>query len=343
MSRWSQTTVDGQACYNYYTPPNATGDYSNYPCGCVATAMAQLMRYWQYPASPVVGTFDITVDDNPQTATIRGGNGSGGNYAWGSMVLDPINSGVNLTQRQAIGALTFDAGISVNMDYAYGNSSAPLPLYSLVDTFRYSNSKHGWNYDSWGDNIPDAMRNAMVIPNLHAKYPVLFGITAFGGGHAIVCDGYGYNASTMYHHLNMGWSGNDDLWYNLPNIDTTIANFNAVTACVYNVYTSGSGEIIAGRVTNSSGTTPISGASVSATGGYTATTDAKGIYALVKLPSYTTYTVNVTKTGYTFSPRTVSTGESIDLTSTGNLWGIDFVAGESKKSIEGVYQLLLMN
>ncbi|MBU4448806.1 MAG: carboxypeptidase-like regulatory domain-containing protein, partial [Proteobacteria bacterium] len=117
----------------------------------------------------------------------------------------------------------------------------------------------------------------------------------------------------------------------------------AVTACVYNVYTSGSGEIIAGRVTNSSGTTPISGASVSATGGYTATTDAKGIYALVKLPSYTTYTVNVTKTGYTFSPRTVSTGESIDLTSTGNLWGIDFVAGESKKSIEGVYQLLLMN
>lgn len=345
MSRWSQTTWDntltGLACYNYYTPPNAAGDTSNYPCGCVATAMAQLMRYWQYPASPVVGTFSITVDGTPRSATIRGGNGSGGNYAWSSMVLDPLNSGVNLTQRQAIGALTFDAGISVEMDYEYGNSGAPLPLFALVDTFRYSNSKFGWDFN---DNIPDALRNAMVNPNLHAKYPILFGIEATGGGHAIVCDGYGYNAATMYHHLNMGWSGHEDAWYNLPNIDTSLANFNTISVCVYNVYTSGSGEIIAGRVTNSSGTTPISGASVSATGGYTATTDAKGIYALVKLPSYTTYTVNVTKPGYTFSPRTVSTGASEDMTfTTGNLWGIDFVGAGSKKSIEGVYQLLLMN
>ena len=62
----------------------------------------------------------------------------------------------------------------------------------------------------------------MVNPNLDAGYPVLFGITG-AGGHAIVCDGYGYNPSTMYHHLNMGWSGNDDAWYNLPTIDTAMA------------------------------------------------------------------------------------------------------------------------
>ena len=66
-------------------------------------------------------------------------------------------------------------------------------------------------------------------------------------GHEIVCDGYGYNGSTLYHHLNLGWSGVDTAWYNLPNIGTPY-DFNVVTSCTYNVYPSGTGEIISGRV-----------------------------------------------------------------------------------------------
>ncbi len=46
MSRWSQTTAGGTACYNYYTP-------NGYLCGCVATAMSQLMRYWTFPTAGV--------------------------------------------------------------------------------------------------------------------------------------------------------------------------------------------------------------------------------------------------------------------------------------------------
>ena len=41
-SQWSQQTAGGGNCYNYYTP-------NHYPCGCVATAAAQIMRYWKYP------------------------------------------------------------------------------------------------------------------------------------------------------------------------------------------------------------------------------------------------------------------------------------------------------
>jgi hypothetical protein len=69
-------------------------------------------------------------------------------------------------------------------------------------------------------------------------------------GHAVLCDGYGYNYSTLYHHLNMGWNGIDDAWYNLPVIDAD-TGFNAITSCLYNIYTSGSGEIISGRVFDS--------------------------------------------------------------------------------------------
>jgi hypothetical protein len=46
QSTWGQMDVCGYTCYNYYTP-------NNWPCGCVATSMAQLMRYHERPASYV--------------------------------------------------------------------------------------------------------------------------------------------------------------------------------------------------------------------------------------------------------------------------------------------------
>ncbi len=60
-----------------------------------------------------------------------------------------------------------------------------------------------------------------------------------GGGHVVLADGYGYNNSTLYHHLNMGWSGSDDVWYALPLVDAYYT-YTSFSGCVYNVYTSGS-------------------------------------------------------------------------------------------------------
>ena len=115
QSQWAQTTVDGEACYNYYTPAYTSGDPDNYPCGCVAAAMAQLMRYWQYPTTGVgTGSYSITVDGVPTSRNLRGGDGAGGAYSWGSMPLVP-DSSITTAERQAIGALTADAGVSVNM------------------------------------------------------------------------------------------------------------------------------------------------------------------------------------------------------------------------------------
>ncbi|MFW6107376.1 MAG: C10 family peptidase, partial [bacterium] len=314
-SRWSQGSVGGRYCYNYYTP-------NHYVCGCVATAMAQLMRFHRYPTGPVgTAEYTIYVDGEPESRRLRGGDGSGGAYCWADMPLVPSSSSTD-AQRRAIGALCHDAGLSVNMHYSRSGSGAyHLGGSSLATTFGYSSAIEASSSTDLGQALIH-----MANTNLDSGRPVLLGI--FGaGGHAIVCDGYGYNLATLYHHLNLGWAGAYDAWYNLPNVGTGY-DFDTVLRCVYNVYRAGSGEIISGRVTDEDGD-PVPAALVRAVrsggGTYTATTNSRGIYAIAKMPSASTYTVSCYKPGHTFEDQVVQVGTSRSSRSTtGNVWGVDF-------------------
>jgi len=338
QTNWSQTTESGgNQCYNLFTP-------NHYPCGCVATAFAQVMRFFQYPDA-AVGTpsFTISVDDEDQNRSLLGGDGNGGVYNWLLMADGPSVSLAE--QRVAIGRLTHDAGVSVNMNYAaYGTAGNTLAIADgLKSVFGYSNAVKGFSY---GSDIPIASRNAMANPNLDAGYPVILGIYGESGGHAIISDGYGYNSSTLYHHLNLGWSGFQNAWYNLPDIDISgdpddpddrnesnefddsDDDYHAVYKVVYNIFPVGTGEIISGRITDSAGI-PIAGVTVSAqrTEGekYTAITVSEGIYALAKIPSASTYQLSAVKAGYAFAAQTAATLTSADIATVGNRWGIDFV------------------
>lgn len=321
QSLWAQGSEGGLYCYNYFTP-------NHYVCGCVATALAQVLRYYTLPMTGVgTQSFTIYVDGVINRASLRGGDGAGGPYDWNNMVLNPDASTSDL-QRQAIGSLTYDAGVAVHMQYTSSSSGAYTKYVptALMNTFGYSNAIYGNNYPN---SMPTTNLVNMLNPNLDARFPAILGITdAIGNGHEIVVDGYGYNVSTLYHHLNLGWAGVADAWYNLPSINTGYYNFNSVPETVYNIFTEGTGEIISGRILDSSGN-PISGATVTATrangGIYTASSDSRGIYALAKIPSASAYTITPSKTGYEFIPRTVNTATSINNnTATGNLWGVDF-------------------
>ncbi|MCX5887894.1 MAG: carboxypeptidase regulatory-like domain-containing protein, partial [Deltaproteobacteria bacterium] len=177
----------------------------------------------------------------------------------------------------------------------------------------------------------------MVNANLDAGYPVLLGIKRSSGYHSIVGDGYGNQWGAWYHHLNMGWGGSQNLWYNLPNIDAANPPYNTVCDTVYNIYTSGAGEIISGRVTNSCGS-PVGGATVTASGPGSppaVTTSASGIFAFPKVAANASYTIHVNGTGYT--DQVVTTGESLDGTlDTGNRWGVNFVANRAPVAPEYV-------
>ncbi|UCC97318.1 MAG: C10 family peptidase [Phycisphaerales bacterium] len=333
QSRWGQSTACGEYCYNYYTP-------SYYPAGCLATAMAQVMRYYEYPSDPIgVQQFSIEVGDvtAEQKAYTLGGDGLGGPYNWSAMPLKPEAACTTLTeiQRQAIGALCYDAGIAVEMTYEPSGSGAFLPEArdALVETFLYSSAILG--YDP-GGNVHSGLRE-MINPSLDAKAPVILAISDLSdpnSGHAVVCDGYGYLSSTLYHHLNMGWQGVDDAWYNLPDIDSLQDRFNVIFGCIYNISTSGAGEIISGRVLAPEGR-PIVNAKVFAEPGSRvprpALTDDRGVYALEGLASSTTYRIRVEADGYVFVSQSVKTGSSQNsFARSGNRSGIDFYAQSAK-------------
>lgn len=337
-SKWGQRTACGRDCFNYYTP-------NNYPSGCTATAMAQLMRYHEYPTGRMkIGRRDffIKVDDISELAYTRGGDGDGGPYKWLLMELEP-GCGTTLEQRQAIGALCYDAAVAAQTEFSKDSSASSLQdaRDAFLNTFKYKNAILA--SDSNG-NIGGSVLNNMVNTNLDAGYPVILGIKSGDNdsGHAVIADGYGYDFSMLYHHLNMGWNGSDDIWYNLPNVDSSGAEqYDTVNGCIYNIFPSETGEIISGRVTDTSGN-PISDATVTAKSGigpYAAITNNKGIYALAKVGPYSTYIVSVTKTGYNFTSQSVSTRKSENSTrDSGNKWGVDFVGEEAPASPAGPTQ-----
>jgi hypothetical protein len=315
QSKWNQGNVDSNACYNWYTPrvvdSNVVweeGNSGNYVCGCVATAMAQIMRYHEYPTAGI-GTIERGILVAGISGRIyretRGGDGSGGPYDWNNMPLIPDYS-ITTTQRKAIGSLCYDIGVCLGATYSASGTSAILGSAFFTNYFQYTYAKEG----SSSYYLVD------INSNLDANHPVARSINIDGVGiHAVVIDGYGYNNSTMYHHINYGWGGTSDAW----------ANFDPTFIYVCNIFTSGTGDIISGRIMDIHTGQPISGATVTATapGAYYQTvTNDKGIYALAKIEVQQEYTISATKTGYWFVDQVVDT--NVPGRTLGNLWGIDF-------------------
>ena len=330
QSTWGQSKVNDAPCYNFYTP-------KHYPAGCVATAMAQVMRYHRHPGGGVgEQSFQITVDGVSETRNLLGGDGVGGPYLWDSMPLKP-DAFISIPQCQAIGVLTHDAGVATNMKYtADGSSTGALEANNaFITVFSYSNSVLAKRLFSW-ERVSSEEIISMANPNLDALLPVILGIKGIAladkkdGEHAIIVDGYGYNFKTMYHHLNMGWSGGDDAWYNLPVIEPKVQpyKFNSILSCVYNIFPYATGEIISGRVADSGGS-PVPDVTVTLSGAAdrTTKTNKRGIFAFVGVPSSSSYIVTVSKEGFAFSPssKSVTTGKSEhNSVNTGNVWQVDF-------------------
>ena len=287
MTRWNQGYAGGRPCYNCYTP-------SHHPCGCVATCVAQIMRYHGFPAAG----YSV-----PQNTYVCSSNGfsvaltlMGGEYDWTAMPLVPTTSSSDAGLRE-IGKLCHDVGVSMHTGYASGGSSAvvPLSVSPLTEVFGYANAA-AYFLDGTASIHPSILSGA-IYPSLDAGCPVMLGIidTSSGGagtGHAVIADGYGYSDGALYTHLNMGWGGVSDVWYNLPSVDTPSNSFSVVNSVVYNIFPTNSGEVVSGRITDSANN-PIAGVVVTATGNAGGTTierrassNSNGIYALI-LPADT--------------------------------------------------------
>ncbi len=198
-TKWDQVTPYNDMCPLYGTVRTYTG--------CVATAMAQVMNYWQYPE---VGQGSISYDCESLGKRLSL-NFANRKFEWDKM-LDNYDYGqYNDEQAEAVAYLMKAAGYSVKMDYA-PDSSGALAMNIANGLQKY------FNYDP---NMLYTLRmyysasewEKLIYDNLKNVGPILYGGgSMLGGGHSFVCDGYDGNG---YFHFNWGWSGMSDGYFSL--------------------------------------------------------------------------------------------------------------------------------
>lgn len=198
------TTWDQGAPFFNMAPEN---DGKHCYTGCVATAMAQVMNFWNYPERGE-GTHKYTTTTLKQQLEIDFAEQP---FDWDNM-LDTYTEG-NYSQQQAdaVAWLMKACGHAVDMNYTTISSGAPPALISgaLVKHFGYDNSAEFRQRLAYS---PSEWRT-MVYENLHDTGPIIYnGQTQFSGGHSFVCDGYDGNG---YFHFNWGWSGMSDGYFML--------------------------------------------------------------------------------------------------------------------------------
>ena len=328
---------------NYYTPPGAVGDPDNYPCGCVALAGAEIANYWRFP------TLSRPQVANPCYLSGVAANFAslGGTYDWQNMPAD--FSSLSLDQKRAVGRLCYDFGVATKMNWGplpEGSGTLGILLdEAFRDVFGYASAVAYSHVD--GDVMPDALVERAILANLDAQSPVALNLD----GHTAVADGYGYASGTLYTHINLGWGGIGNVWYNLPEVevDENGARYSSsiLDGVVYNIHPTKTGELLTGRVLDGNGD-PVAGATVTAVGGgaiVSTTTDARGIYAL-RMAGGRTWTVVATdgslsgncsvdiglSTSAACTERTPHGGR-ISLGVIGNSWGNDITLGGAAGTI----------
>ena len=221
-----QTTWHQNFPYNSQCPEDDEGSGGHVYAGCVATAMGQVLKFWNYPAQ---GFSSHTYDpyDYPQQTANFGET----EYHFELMPndIDSLNTEEDYFY---IAQLLHHCGISVEMIYGPDGSGAfsdDVPP-ALRTYFGYSCDDHITDYGGgfWGQGYSNEEWTQMLKDGgLDEGIPLYYsGQDDTGaGGHAFVCDGYDEND---YFHFNWGWSGKDDAWCPVGALNTTKYAFNSM-------------------------------------------------------------------------------------------------------------------
>ena len=215
-SRWGQGAPYWDWCpYNYEKN-------SEHPCvtGCVATALAQVMNYYQFPkrgqdSYSYTTSFGTTLAIDYDTI----------HFEWDKICdtyiyyYDDKGQYQRVPSRSAeeekeVAKLMKACGVSVAMGYGPGSSGAYSQdlVSALIKYFGYNPNilfkrKRDFSSEDW---------DAMILQELSVGHPVLYAGVSSEGGHQFVIDGC--NTNGMY-HFNFGWSGSSDGYYNLTGTD----------------------------------------------------------------------------------------------------------------------------
>lgn len=214
------TTHWNQDCYyNEYCPSTGGGWWGGGPCGhvyagCVACAMAQVMKYWNHPEVGF-GSHSYTHSEYGEQSANFGAT----TYQWASMPEQIYSS------NDAVATLMYHCGVSVDMNYGPSGSGAQSKdvEIALRSYFGYCGAKYrqksAYDHEVWIE---------MLKAELDLSHPIYYSGSNGSSGHAFVCDGYDEND---LFHFNFGWSGSGDDYYSLYDVN----GFNSGQAAVTNI------------------------------------------------------------------------------------------------------------
>ncbi len=219
------TTWDQNWPYNYYAPA-CQSYWTNNHCyaGCVATAMSQVMKFWNWPET---GVGEHTYSSSSYGGTLSANFGAT-TYNW-SIMPNSLGSQAT-TAAQAVALLMYHCGIAVDMDYAPDGSGAQtgdVPV-ALSEYFRYGACA---NMES-RDNYTRTVWEDMLIETFDRGIPVVYAGYDNDGGHAFNCDGYN---DQRYFHFNWGWSGSYNNYYQIDALNTGNGSFNINQRVVFEI------------------------------------------------------------------------------------------------------------
>lgn len=224
-TRWDQG-----APYNLQCPYDSTGDYRTV-VGCTATAMAQIMKYWNYPA---YGQGSRSYyQRNLGTISADFGNAT---YHWEQMA-NRLDQYSQATEISSVALLSYHCGVAVEMDYGASSGSyvlawddnTPCAHNALVQHFKYSDAITS----VYRDGVSDSTWIARIDTEMAHRRPILYsGFDSDGGGHAFVLDGADLQGR---YHFNWGWSGYGDGFYTVDSLNPGGGGAGGSSHYTYNI------------------------------------------------------------------------------------------------------------
>ena len=211
VSALCQTTWNQSPYFNDSCPSQSV-------TGCVATAMSQIMKYWNYPTTGIgySSYCDCTSDGFSKNYGTLHANYGATTYNWSNM------PNALSTHNASVAQLLYHAGVSVQMDYTPTGSGAnvitadgpisaqrSLAMYFGYDSLTMRGLKRG--------AYPDSVWTAMIMDDLTKNRPVEYAGDSGNQGHTWVLDGYDANTGTF--HMNWGWGGYANGYYALNKLN----------------------------------------------------------------------------------------------------------------------------
>lgn len=205
------TTWDQGTYYNIYTP--GTGSTKT-PVGCVATAMAQIMKYWD---APTTGTGSYSYNHN--TYGVQSADFGATSYQWGLMPNTLTNASPQAS-KNAVSLLGYHCAVAVRMDFDPSGSGSQVLAWSNNSRCAENAFKNNFGYKTsingvYREDYSDAQWDALLKTELDNARPVLYAGYGAVGGHAFVFDGYDDN--DMF-HINWGWGGMSNGYFTVDNL-----------------------------------------------------------------------------------------------------------------------------